>query len=237
MKRSLLSLILLVVVLGVPSMAFSQEFRNLELNPFLAGSGHTKSLYTIGFPQTIAPISGEFKYKNALRGGLRFNINTTGHWGEELFFSYEPNTAQIRRKTAPQHELDLGTRILNFGVNALYYINENEDAHMRPYLTFGVGGTMDRPTAVAIQVANDPLQGNLPGFSSDSYLALNYGFGFKQRLSKDFGFRLDVRGFVTRNPTFGLPRSSPDASAVVFPATGAASNLEVSVGMIIRLKK
>jgi outer membrane protein W len=237
MKRWLSGSILLVVVLAIPGLAFSQEFRNLELNPYFAASAHTKSDYQIGFPQTITPFGGEFRYQDALSGGIRFNINTTGHWGEELFFGYEPNKAHIIKKTTPQQEQIYDVRLLNFALNALYYINESETARTRPFLTFGLGGTMNRPTAQAIQVANDPLQGNLPGFSGSSWLTLNYGIGFKHQLSKTFGVRMDVRGYITRNPTFGLPRNSVDPAAIVFPATGSMQTMEVSAGLVVKLKK
>ncbi len=197
MKRLLTGLILFVVVLvlAIPSAAFSQEFRNMELNPFIAGTAHTKSLYENGSPQTIPPVAGEFKYRDSLRGGLRFNVNTTRHWGEELFFSYEPNTARIIRKTSPQQEVDLNTRILNTGLNVMYYVNGDEHARIRPFFTLGVGATMDLLTAQAVQIANDPFGGNLPGARSSSSMALNYGLGFKQRLSEAIGFRMDLRGF------------------------------------------
>ena len=235
MKRSLMSLLLFVVVLAIPVIGFSQEFRDLELNPFFGYAVHTKSAYDTGFPQSAVPIPGQFRYKDAVRGGLRFNVNTTGHWGEELFFSYEPGQARIINGAAPALKLD--TRILNFGLNAMYYLSENQNLRTRIFATLGLGGTMDRPTGEAIQIANDPLQGKLAGFTSSKYLAFNYGVGFKHRISRNFGFRMDLRGFVTRNPTFGLPRSSPIATAVVFPANGAGQTAEVSAGLIFRLKK
>jgi Outer membrane protein beta-barrel domain len=237
MKRPLTSLILFVVVLAIPNAAFSQEFRNMELNPFFAGTAHTKSLYENGFPQTVPPVAGEFRYRDSFRGGLRFNVNTTGHWGEELFFSYEPNKAQIIRKSVPQQEVDLGTRILNTGLNVMYYTNEDEHARTRPFFTVGLGATMDMPTAQAVQIANDPLQGNLQGFKSSGSLALNYGVGFKQQLAPAVAFRMDVRGFISRTPTFGLLRSSSDPAAVVFPATGATQTLEISAGLVFRLNR
>ncbi len=238
MKRWLTDSILLVVVsLTIPGVLSAQEFRNIELNAFIAGSAHTKNQYEIGFPQAITPIQSKFKLNDTLRGGLRFNVNTTGHWGEEFFFSYEPNKARFIRASAPAQEQAYNIRIMNFGVNAMYYLNEEESRRTRPFISGGIGGTLYQPTARSRTIGRDPLRGNLPGFKSSGEFAFNYGLGFKHTLTDQFGFRMDVRGFVGRNPSFGLPRTSPDQNAVVFPADGAIHNMEVSAGFIIKLTK
>lgn len=238
MKRSFWGSVLgLVVTIGFPALVWGQEFRNMELNAFVSGNAHTKSNYQIGFPQSITPIQEQFKLNDSLGGGLRFNVNTTRHWGEEFFFSYEPNKASFIRQTPPTADQSYNIRIYNFGGNAMYYLNEEEGAHIRPFLSVGLGGTVHQPTGSAKQIANDPLRGDLPGFETAAELALNYGIGFKQRLTEDIGFRMDVRGFLSRNPTFGLPRTSSDPNAVVFPAFGAINSLEVSAGVIFRFKR
>ena len=238
MKRLLAGLLLLVVVfLAIPTFASAQEFRNMELNLFAAGSSHTKNKYEIGFPQTINPIKSQFRMIDTIRGGIRLNINTTGHWGEEFFFSYEPNSARFIRLTTPQQEQRYDIRIYNFGLNMMYYLNEEESRRTRPFISAGIGSTMYQPTADSRQVARDPLRGNLPGFESSAELAVNYGLGFKHRFSKTYGFRIDLRGFTGRNPSFGLPRNSSTPNVVVFPATGAIHNVEASAGIIINLKK
>src|SRR5215203_3035923 len=102
MKRYVRSLILLLVVfLTIPVASTAQEFRYVELNAFIAGSAHTKTQYELGFPQSSTPLRNEFRLDDVLRGGLRFNVNTTGHLGEEFFFSYEPNNARFRGVTLP----------------------------------------------------------------------------------------------------------------------------------------
>jgi len=226
-----------VVLLALPQVLQAQEFRHMELNLFVAGSSYTKKAFVIGFPQSAIPINEEFKLSGAIRGGLRFNVNTTGHWGEEFFFSYEPNKAHFARTTLPQLEQDFDIRVFNFGLNAMYYINEEESRKTRPFVSFGFGGTAYQPTYAAIQEAQNPFQGNIPGFGSSTELTLNYGVGFKQDWRKNYGFRMDVRGFLGRSPSFSLPRSSSNPSEVVFPATGAIHNVEASAGIIFKLKR
>lgn len=238
MKRSIRrSALSIVVLLGLTGIAQAQEFKNMELTPFVAGTAHTKNQFEIGFPQTITPIKGEFLLDDAIRGGMRLNIHTTGHWGQEFYFGYEPNRAHFVRKTSPQQNQELAIRVYNFGLNAMYYLREEEDLPIRPFISAGIGGILYQPTADARQIANDPLRANLPGFESSAEVAINVGVGFKKNLTKMLGVRMDVRGYVSRNPKFGLPRSSSDPSAAVFPASGSIENMEASVGLIIKLKK
>jgi hypothetical protein len=238
MKRLLTgSILFLVVSLAIPDVLMAQEFRDVELNLFAAGSAHTKNRYEVGFPQAVTPIQSQFRMNDTIRGGLRFNVHTSGHWGEEFFFSYEPNKARFIRDTAPAQESAYDIRVFNFGVNALYYLNEEESRRTRPFISFGIGGTVYQPTAQSRRTANDPLRGNLPGFESSAELALNYGVGFKRVLTERYSLRMDFRGFVNRNPSFGLPRSSNDPNQVVFPADGAIHNMEASAGIVIKLKK
>ena len=238
MKRWLTSSILFVVVfVAVPTLVTAQEFRNMEFNVFIAGSAYTENDFTVGFPQTITPVTGEFKLDTALRGGVRWNINTTRHWGEEVFFSYEPNKANFIRTGTASSQQSFDIRVWNWGGNVVYYFTEDEDSRgLRPFLTTGIGGTVYQPTGEAKQAARDPLQGNLPGFTTSNLFAFNYGGGVKFLFNDWWGVRLDVRGFVGPTPSFGLQRSSINPSAVVFPATGAMNSGEASVGFLVRVR-
>jgi hypothetical protein len=238
MKRFLKSSTLFVVVLLIlPTLAHTQDFRHVELNLFLGGSGHTNENYVIGYPQSFTPINGQFKMDSAIRGGARFNVYKTSHWGEEFFFSYEPNKARFTLKTTPEQTQTYSTRVMNFGLNAMYYINEEESRKTRPFLSIGFGGTLYQPTAEAKEQARSPFGGNLPSFASSKELALNYGIGFKRDYRDNYGFRMDLRGFLGRNPDFGLLRSSSNPNEVVFPVSGVIQSVEASAGFIIKLRR
>jgi len=215
--------------------ALAQLKDNLEFNLFAGGSFYTDKRFEIGFPQSALPIQGGFRLSKALRTGFRMGVYTRGHWSEEFFYSYEPSTAHFIRRTAPSNSVDLTLGIHNYGITALYYFREDESYTIRPFLSIGVGGTFYRLTTSAQAFARDPLRGNIPGISHSNVPTLNYGFGVKTRSSGWLGFRADVRGFLGRQPTFGLPRQSDDPNATVFPASGAIFNGEASAGLVFYL--
>lgn len=212
--------------------AHAQLKEDLEFNFFVAGSAYTKNSYETSFPQSITPIQGQFKLNDSIRGGLRLNVYTRGHWGEEFLYSFEPNTAHFIRRTPPTSSTNLKIQVHNVAANALYYFQEDESHYVRPFLTVGLGATVYRLTPEATAFARDPLRGNLADMDQSRELALNYGVGFKAKFGRFVGFRMDVRHFLGRNPSFGLARSSNNPNATVFPATGAIHNLEASAGLI-----
>ena len=227
------------LIFAAPSLA--QEADDLELNFFVAGSMYTKNTFDVGFPQSPTPIQSQFRFDDSIRGGIRMNVFNGGHWGEEFFYSFEPNQATIKQTvTSPatgtavfQTKLDI--QVHNFGINAIYFLSADEVRRTRPFFSFGFGGTVYRPTDEARQAAADPNRANLRGFGQSNELALNYGTGFKSRLNDRVGFRMDVKGFLGRSPSFSLARESSDPAAKVFPASGAIHNLEASGGLIVYL--
>jgi hypothetical protein len=232
MNRRLNAILVSLLSLGMAGVAHGQLSENLELNVFGGGSAYSDKRFVISSPQSTTPIDGAFRMNNAARAGLRVGVYTRGHWSQEFFYSYEPTTAHFIRRTSPQSSLDVRLGVHNYGITGLYYFQESESRNVRPFLSIGVGGTFYRLTPEAEAFVHDPLRGNVPDMNSSNELALNYGFGVKMRTSDWVGFRVDLRGFLGRNPSFGLARSSSDPNATVFPATGAIHNGEASAGII-----
>ncbi|PYS43356.1 MAG: hypothetical protein DMG14_01160 [Acidobacteria bacterium] len=220
------------VLLYLSGAAYAQLKDNFELNVFGGGSWYSTKDYEVTFPQSVTPITGKFRFDHALRGGVRVGVYTRGHWSEEFFYSYEPNKAHLIRLTAPATSVNLSTQVHNYGVSALYYLDENETHSVRPFLSIGVGGTVYRLSRQARSFASDPLRGNLRDINNSHELALNYGLGIKTRASGWLGLRVDARGFVGRAPSFGLARDSNDPNATVFPVSGALHNGEASAGLV-----
>ena len=233
MRRRLTGLVVMGFCLLLSNAAHAQLRDNLELNIFGGGSWYSSNRYEISFPQSVTPIQGEFKLNRGLRAGARLGVFTRGHWGQEFFYSYEPNIARFIRHSAPSSTLSLDIQVHNYGVTGLYYFHENEERRARPFVSFGVGGIVYRLTPEAAAIVRDPLRGNAPDMDNAHEIGMNYGFGIKTtRSAGAVGFRLDVRGFVGRNPSFGLARQSNDPNATVFPATGAFHNAEATAGII-----
>jgi outer membrane protein W len=238
MRRWLKSALLAVgVIFMLSGAAYAQLSQDLELNIYGGGAIYSKKTYEISFPQSPTPIAGQFKLDETLRGGLRLNVYTRGHWGQEFFYSYEPNTAHFTRQTTPQTSLNLELNVHNVGINALYYLSDNEERRVRPFLGIGIGTAIYMPTGRARAIARDPLRGNVADLDTANELTLNYGAGVKAKLKSWIGVRMDVRGFSGRNPSFGLARESSDPNATVFPAGGAIHNGEVSVGFVFYFGK
>lgn len=233
MKRLVAAPTLMMIVLFLlAAPAFGQIATDGELNPFFGVSAHTKNQFQIGAPQASPPINAKFELSDALRYGVRLNVANHGHWGEEFFYSFEHNRARYVRQTVPLNIVDLPIQIHNFGVTALFYFSENEKAKTRPFLDFGLGASIYKPTKESKIIAADPTIGNLPGFGQSNEISFHYGVGFKHRISRIVGLRMDVRHFIGRNPSFSMSRQSENASEQVFPASGAIHNVEATGGLI-----
>lgn len=234
MNRRLKNLIIAPICLvAFSNVAHAQLKDNLEVNLFGGGSFYTDKKFEIGFPQTVTPIQAAFRLNDAIRAGLRVGVFTRGHWSQEFFYSYEPTTTHFIRRSPPSGSVNLRLGVHNYGITGLYYFQDNESRSVRPFLSIGVGGALYRLTTAAQAIARDPLRGNLPGIGNTNTLTLNYGVGVKVRPAANWlGFRADVRGFLGRHPSFGLPRQSDNPNALVFPATGAMHNGEASAGLV-----
>src|ERR1043166_5144325 len=142
MKRLMTVTVVLATWLCLSHAAFAQLTDNVEINVFGAGSWYSTKNFQISSPPSVTPISGEYKFDRARRGGVRVGVYTRGHWSQEFFYSYEPNKIHINRQTAPVSSIALKTQNHSYGISALYYLNDNESQTFRPFLSIGVGGTI-----------------------------------------------------------------------------------------------
>src|SRR5438093_3163597 len=194
MNRRLKDLIVtFVCLLAFSSVAHAQLKDNIEVNLFGGGSIYSRKKFEIGFPQSAIPIQETFKLSRAVRGGLRVGVFDRGHWSQEFFYSYEPNTAHFFRVSAPSTSVDLRLRVHNYGFTGLYYFQYNESQSLRPFVSICVGGTLYRLTQEAESIARDSLRGNFPGIKNSHLIALSYGICWRVRQSSSWiGFREDL---------------------------------------------
>jgi hypothetical protein len=207
---------------------------NIEVNLFSGGSWYTAKDFTTGFPQSLVQVPGEFHLNHAVRYGVRLGVYTHGHWSQEFFYSYEPNSMHLTGVLPASPPLDLSIGVHNYGISALYYFADNENHSFRPFLSIGGGGTLYFvPNSESLQIAHNPLLGDIGSLKSSNMLTLNYGVGLKTRFNDWLGFRADVKGYLSATPAFGLPHRSNDPTVQVLPLGGAFSNGEASAGVIL----
>ena len=232
MTRRFTAITVIGLCLVLSTDAFAQLKDHIELNVFGAGSFYTENQYLIGYPQSTAPIPGELKFNPHARFGARLGVFTRGHWGQEFYYSFEPNQVDISTSGPSPTVADLKVQVHQYGINALFYPVETEARTLHFFLSAGIGGTAYLLTPGAISFARDPAQGNMPDIGNSNELAFNFGFGFKTRSTGWLGLRFDVRDFVGRTPSFGLARHSTNPTATVLPATGVVHNPELSLGLV-----
>jgi hypothetical protein len=220
-------MVVLLALLAAP--AFGQIQKEGELNVFFGYSTHSSNRFQIGPPQATPAIEAKFDVSEGMRGGIRLNVVNNGHWGQEFFYSYERNKGVYTR---PSGDLTLDLQVHNFGATGLFYFNKNESANTRPFLSFGLGATVYKPTDDARSIANDVTRGNLPGFGQANELSFHYGAGLKRRITRAIGVRGDARHFIGRFPSFSLTRHTSNPTEPVFPADGPIMNIELTGGLI-----
>lgn len=238
MKVSMIPVLVCFGLALVPGTAVSQSNSDFdfELNLFTGKSFFLEESFSIGPPQSETLLPMTFKLDPTLRTGLRLNFVTSQDWGFETFASYESATAAIQRRDGAVPELRFPVQHYRFGVDLVYYpLGSAGQRRIIPFVLAGGGAAIYRPTGEGKTIATDPLRGNLPDLIESSKALFIYGAGIKYRLTNSIGFRADVNGGVTKNPTFGLPTESDQSTNTVLPLTGFTSNTEISIGITLKL--
>src|SRR5215813_7024165 len=100
---------------------------NIEINVFGAGSFSSSKHFVIGYPQSPTSIPGSLKLDSPEgRFGARLGVYTRGHWGQEFYYSYEPNAVTITQGGPFPKTTNFRVSVNNYGINSLYYLAETE---------------------------------------------------------------------------------------------------------------
>ena len=143
---------------------------------------------------TTAPngVPGDVKRGDGFRINFRYAFNSSGHFGHELQYAYNRTTLTDNTGDILGAPGSAGTAIHQFGYNLLYYIHETkEDMNVRPFVTEG------------FHLSDFVLPGSGVEQGSSVKPGGNLGGGVKVRLSPLFGFRIDVREYLTGKPGWG----------------------------------
>lgn len=170
--------------------------------------------------------------------GGRATWNFSEHLGLELSYNFMVNNVRLVTPISPGlPSYNFGQQIHYPALNIVYNLTRR-GSRFQPYLTVGGGGALFTPTGKALDYAHDPAvnavfgSGNL---AQNLQPALNYGGGVKFHLSEHLGLRFDVRGFWSRNPTFGLPNYP--TGGIYIPSKERVNGLQATVGLVLFLKK
>jgi hypothetical protein len=190
--------------------------------------------FEITVPQSSVPIKGTQKFSLGGRGGIRLGADGIGHWGQDLCYSYGTNPTKI---VTDLGEFGFTSRTHQFSYNALWYPSKVTDkGKVFPYLTAGVGGTFFQLSQSTINQALDPSRAGLGQLRNENVFAFNAGGGLRFRINSVYGFRIDVRDTMSRAVRYGLPKTSSDPNAIVFPVGGIFHQIEVSLAFIYYFK-
>jgi len=219
----------LAVLLAASTAAAQTKYR-FEL--FAAAGMPQDNKFEISTPQSSTPMKGTHEYSIGARGGVRFGADMWRHWGQDFDYSYGGNATKIVNHFNGG-SFGFNTHSHQFSYNLLWYPRVlDPKSKVFPYLTAGVGGTFYRLRQATINEALDPARAGLGKLSNESIFAFNAGGGVRFRINDLYGFRVDVRDYLSDPPRFGLPERSDNPSAVVFPVTGIFHHMQISFGFV-----
>jgi hypothetical protein len=170
--------------------------------------------------------------------GARVGVNVSKYVGLELMYERTTNNLRFMTPTAPGlPRYDFANRINYLAFNPVFHFTP-KGSRVRPYVTVGVGAAQFTPTSDAKSFARLPATNalyNSANLNDNLQVALNYGGGIKVHLSDHFGLRFDARGFLSRNPTYGLPNYP--SGGIYIPRNDKLNGAQATVGLIWYLGK
>jgi opacity protein-like surface antigen len=217
----------LAILLFMAAPLWAQNEYRFEA--FGAGNFPRSKSFELGLPQFSPSLQGEHNYSNGARGGVRMGVDFKKYWGEDILYSYGSNASRIANHTTGV-QFPFTVYSHQFAVNALWYPRGLEPVgKISPYATAGIGGTF---FVIPAKTVNSAMESGLGKLHSENVLAFNAGGGVRMRVTPHLGFRVDARDYMSRSPRFGMPESSDDPYALVFPASGVFHQLEVSFAFV-----
>jgi opacity protein-like surface antigen/outer membrane protein OmpA-like peptidoglycan-associated protein len=244
--------VLLCAVLCLGTAAFAQDASSNTANtaPKVSQSGEDQ------YPDLVEidPFGGISLYGQVNRGltthlvdggvgGLRIAVNPAKYFGIELWADYAAANVEFRSSagnfpgtTNPIPAYSFGSRNLLFGLNPVFNFTPR-GSRVQPYITAGVMGVQYTPKDSAEALANTPTQRALYGaqnLNDNLQVGFNYGGGVKFHMTDHFGLRLDLRGLLTRNPTYNLPNFA-NGNNVYIPSKDKLNGVQATLGLVFYL--
>jgi outer membrane protein OmpA-like peptidoglycan-associated protein len=166
--------------------------------------------------------------------GGRVAYNFSRHLGLEFGYNFMINNVRLITPIAPGlPSYTFGNQIQYPWLDLVFNLKPR-GARVQPYVSAGAGGAVFNPTAKAKSQAKnlDPIfhSGNL---NDNLQVAVNYGGGVKFHISEHLGLRFDARGFLSRNPTFGLPNYNN--GGIYIPGKQHLNGFQGTIGLVLYL--
>jgi hypothetical protein len=232
MKKTAGFLIPLAVFMTFAMPGFAQTQSRIEF--YGAVTMPQDKDFEITAPQSSVPLRGTQEFSAGGRGGVRLGTDGKGRWGQDFIYSYGSNSSRIVNRST-NTQFSFTSRTHQFAYNALWYpggTGRGKTSGAFPYLTAGVGGTFHNLSQSTINEALDPNRAGLGKLRNENVLAVNAGGGIRFRINRVYGFRVDVRDYMSRAVRYGLDQTSSDPRATVFPVGGIFHQLEISFAFV-----
>jgi hypothetical protein len=231
-KKARFLIPLAILLLAAP--AFAQTQYRFEV--YAAANMPQDKKFEISYPQSTTPMKGTYEFSPGARGGVRFGSDGKRHWGQEFDYSYGGNSTRIVNQYNGGR-FAFTVRAHQFAYNVVWYPRSlDRKRKVFPYLTAGAGARFYRLSQATMNEALDPNRAGLGKLSNESIFTFNAGGGVRFRVNDVYGFRIDVRDYVSDPTRFGLPENSTNPSQVVFPVTGLLHQIEVSFAFVYYFK-
>ena len=177
-------------------------------------------------------------------GGLRIAVNPSRYLGVELWADYAAANIRFLSSTgtfpagsalagSPVPPYGFGSHNFVFGLNPVLNLRPR-GSKVQPYITVGVMGTQFTPSSNAefeAHASQNAVYG-ATSLNDNLQVGFNYGGGFKMHLTDHLGIRFDLRGLLSRNPTYNLPNSPSVTSGVYIPAKTEYNGLQATLGLV-----
>jgi hypothetical protein len=236
MKQSVLLICVFLVLTGA-SLAQGLSPKSAELSLSVGDQSFSSKPFTVGAPQSATPIKGSMDLSSGKMYEARINFYSRKKIGSEVLYGYQYGGVTFNRNTLPASSFSVPLQVHTITLDVLYYPFGEMKSGWKPFVTFGGGAIIFRPSSGGQRAARDPLQGNFDTFFESSRGTGMVGGGVKKAITKSIGFRADASAWITKVPTFGLPESSAQVSATVLPVGGVVRNVRASAGIIFYLGK
>jgi len=223
--------VLLVAAMGTPTHAqslYPSTHREWEVSGFLGRSSAGKFQFPTrisgtGDPASSRNVGMQFESGNLL--GVRIDQNVNENWNATMEYSF---AAQ------PIRFLDLAPEIQNLSLNQyIHHLSSRvgvlplrPTSRFRPY---GQGGLGAAWFYLPGRVKKDALELGLS--LRDSFeLSYDVGGGFKYLVHDEFAIGVDVKGRISRVPSYGLPPTATMIDGRYVP--GVARHGTMTIGQI-----